>query len=79
MEMLLTPSVTRGGKSSSVEEVCAQGWVREEGRTSGDMRTLWPKDKGQDMMHFSCMGRRRRWSWDGQRIMSGFWESFSRH
>lgn len=49
--MLLTPSVTREGKSSSVEEVYAQGWVREEGRTSGDMTTLWPKDRGQNMIH----------------------------
>lgn len=35
VEMLLKPSATRGGKSSGVEEICAQGWVREGGRTSG--------------------------------------------
>lgn len=35
VEMLLKPSATRGGKSSGVEEICAQGWLREGGRTSG--------------------------------------------
>lgn len=74
----LKPCVTRRGKSSSVEEVCAQGWVGEEGRACGDTITLWPKVKGQDMMPFSCMGR-RRWSLDEQQIMNGFWETLLRH
>lgn len=75
VEMLLKPSATRGGKSSGVEEICAQGWVREGEELLGDMITLWPKDRGQDMVPFPCLGRRRRWSFDEQQVMSGFRES----
>lgn len=35
MDMLLKPSVARWVKPSSVEEVCAQGWVRKVGWISG--------------------------------------------